>query len=341
MATLKDIAEKAKVSIATVSRVLKHDYTLQVTDETRQRIFLTAKELDYKKGAMSQVNSPELNLTKPINVGIFMWCSEQLDDSDYYFLSIRKGIENECAKQGINITKTFWNMKYPDPKIDSHHLDGLFVIGNMHHEHLFELTQIDHMVSVDYVVHERYDSVTFDLKKATRQAMDHLFQLGHRKIGYIGGSSYIQNRDERIDYIDLRQSEYEVIMKEINLFNPKHMFIGDWRMEEGYRLMQNALQTDDSPTAYFIGSDPMAIAALRALSESSLKEPGDIAIVSLDDIPLASFITPPLTTVKVFSEEMGVTAVKLMIDRIKGREVPLHVSIPTNLVVRKSCGANP
>lgn len=340
MVTIKDIAEKAGVSSATVSRVLNNDYTLQVAEETRQRIVEVAKELDYKKGGSRSAGKRAAAVVEQANVGLVIWCSEQLEFSDPYFLSIRQGIEQECAKHDIGVTKVFRFMEEFDHAIDSYQLDGLFVIGKVHRDLLNKLTRMNTIVSIDYMLDDSYDSVMFDLRKSTREAMEHLFQLGHRKIGYIGGISYIRKAEGKVLNIDERQLEFEAIMKEKELFDPRLTFVGDWQAEAGYQLMRQALELKDRPTAFLIGSDPMAIAALKAVSESELKVPGDIAIVSFDDIQLASFVTPPLTTVKVFTEEMGATAVKLMVDRFKGREVPLHVTIPTKLIVRKSCGAD-
>jgi len=337
VATIKDIAEKAGVSSATVSRVLNNDYSLQVTEDTRLRIVEVAKELGYHKRSGRSNN--KLETAAPVwNAGLVIWCTEEQEYSDPYFLSIRQGIERECAKHGINVTKKYRLMETVDMN-DSNQLDGLFVIGKVHMELLQTLTRVKTIVSIDYTLDESHDSVMFDLRKATRQAMAHLLQLGHRRIGYIGGISYVRKAEGKVYNIDERQLEFEAIMKEKEL-DSSLIFTGDWRTEAGYQLMQQALKLEDRPTAFLIGSDPMAIAALKAISESGLQVPSDIAIVSFDDIPIASFVTPTLTTIKVFSEEMGTTAVKLMVDRFKGREVPLHVTIPTKLIVRKSCGAD-
>lgn len=338
MATIKDIADKAGVSSATVSRVLNQDYTLQVSEDTRQRIFEVAQMLNYKKGGSRAKKKNAEAAVEPLNMGLVIWCSEQLEFSDPYYLSIRQGIERECAKQGMHVTKVFRLMD-SSQEIDFEHLDGLFVIGRVDLDIVRKTPWVKPFVSIDYVLDDSCDCVIFDLRKATRQAMDHLFQLGHRKIGYIGGISYIRNAEGRVDNVDLRQLEFEAIMKEKGCFDPSLVFVGEWRTEEGYQLMQQVLNLKERPTALLIGSDPMAIAALKAANESDLKVPEDIAIVSFDDIPLASFVTPPLTTIKVHSEEMGATAVKLIADQLKGREVPLHVTVPTKLIVRKSCGA--
>ncbi|CAH1054971.1 LacI family DNA-binding transcriptional regulator [Paenibacillus pseudetheri] len=338
LVTIKDVAKKAEVSSATVSRVLNKDYTLQVSEDTRQRIIAAAKALGYQKGGTHSKRLVDTEIVKK-NVGLLITCSEQLEFSDPYFLSIRQGIEQECVKQNINVSKIFRLMDESELAIDSYKLDGLIIIGKVHNELLNHLTRMKQVISIDYMIDDKFDSVMFDLQKATRQAIQHLINLGHRKIGYIGGISYIRKISGRCYATDIRQVEYEAIMKEAGYYNPKHVFVGEWRTEEGYALMRQALEQDDRPTAYLIGSDPMAIAALRAVSESKFKVPEDIAIVSFDDITLASFVTPPLTTIKIFSEEMGRTAVKLMVDRFNGRVIPLHVTIPTNLVIRNSCGS--
>ena len=339
MATIKDIADRAGVSSAAVSRVLNQDYSLQVSEETRQRILDAAKALDYKKGVNRARKKSGDTAADMLNMGLVIWCSEQLEFSDPYYLSIREGIERECAKQCMNVTKVFRLMD-DNQEVDSEQLDGLIVIGKVDLDVVQKsINDAKPIVFIDYMLNDSCDSVMFDLRKAARYAMEHLFELGHRKIGYIGGVSYIRKAEGRVHNVDHRQLEYEAMMKERGLFDPSLVFVGDWRTEEGYRLMQQLLQLKERPTALLIGSDPMAIAAIKAANEAELRIPEDIAIVSFDDIQMASFVTPPLTTVKVYAEEMGATAVKLMADRLKGREVALHITVPTKLIIRKSCGA--
>ncbi|MFD0697458.1 LacI family DNA-binding transcriptional regulator [Paenibacillus sp. GCM10027628] len=338
IATIKDIAKIAQVSSATVSRVLNNDTTFSVPEETRQRIVEIAKRLQYRRIERKLKN--DSNQMEELKFGLLIWCSEQMEYSDPYYLSIRQGIENECVKQGITINKVFRFADDSNINIEAHQLDGLFVIGNVHIDLISNSTSTSNIVSIDSVLSDSIDSVMFDLRKATRQAVNHLLQLGHRKIGYMGGISYIRTSEGKAYNTDTRQMEFEIILNELGLFNPNYVFIGDWRAEVGYQLMQQALEAGDMPTAFLIGSDPMAIAALKAISESNYSVPEDIAIVSIDDIQLASFVTPSLTSIKVHMEEMGVTAVKLMVDRVKGRELPLHVTIPTRLMIRKSCGVD-
>lgn len=337
MATIKDIANEANVSSSTVSRVLSNDITLQVADETRQRILTVAKQLNYKKSKSRLSKLREETADAKKKIGLLIWGSEQLESSDPYFMLIRQGIGKECEKQDLTVAKVIFMDDF-NMNISDEEFDGLIVIGKVHIDLLRRYTNIQHIVSIDYEMDEEYDSVMFDLGKATRQAMNHLFQLGHQRIGYIGGISYIRSLEGKVHNIDVRQKEYEAIMREKEWFIPSHVFVDDWRTENGYHLMKQALEVEQRPTAFLIGSDPMAIAALKALYESGIRVPEEIAIVSFDDIPLSSFVEPSLTTVRVLSEDMGITSVKLLVDRFSGRNFPLHVTLPTSLIVRDSSG---
>ena len=120
---------------------------------------------------------------------------------------------------------------------------------------------------------------------------------------------------------------------------PEHVLVGEYSMHEGFRLMKEAIKGGSLPDAFFIASDSMAIGALKALQEAGLQVPRDTAIVSFNGIDEAEYASTPLSTVKVYTEEMGRTGVKLLLDRLNGRTVPLAVTLPTSLIVRQSCGS--
>lgn len=333
MATIKDIAKMTELSSATVSRVLNNDYSINVTDETRKKIFSAASKLNYKK--IKQQNSGKKNL----NLGLLIWCSEEREDLDPYFLSIRQAVERECIDQQIPISSIFRRYENQELTIDASHLNALIVIGKVHPDYLEKYPHIHNIVSIDYVLDENRDSVISDFAEATKKAMEHLFQLGHKRIGYIGGTTVEYSSKGNKPIVDLRQTCHEKLMIEKGAFLSEDVYVGAWTMEGGYQIMKEALSRKERPTAFLVGSDPMAIGAMRAVDECGLKTPDDVAIVSFDDIPIAEFVNPPLTTIKVYTEEMGKMAVKLLLDRAEGREIPLHVYVPTKLVIRKSCGA--
>nr|WP_280521331.1 substrate-binding domain-containing protein [Paenibacillus mangrovi] len=271
---------------------------------------------------------------------MLFWCSEQFEYSDPFYLTIRQGIEKECIKQGLSIHRVFRWLDDVSPTIDCSDLNGLIVVGKV--ESGLQPNRADSdfpIVYVDYRSSDDHDSVQFDVADAAKKAMDHLLQLGYREIGYIGGTSYIQTAGGLEYYEDERQKVYENMLEERGLYRKEHMYVGSWGPEEGYRLMKQAIEKGNLPEAFFMASDPLAIGALRALDESGIKVPEQIGIASIDGIDISEYVNPPLTTVKVFTEEMGATAVKLIVDRLLGRDYTLHVNVRTELIVRKSCGA--
>jgi LacI family transcriptional regulator len=340
MATIKDIAQKANVSISTVSRVLNNDETITVMEQTRDRILAVAKELNY--------SLKKRNVTKPIaknesvNIGLLMGCSQEDEFDDPYFLSIRKGIEEQCLRKNIKISR-FLRYKNSTEKQGFDHLDGLIVVGHIDFNEIENRYSHDHnIVFVDAPAETKaYDSVMCDLKGAAENVMAHLMESGHERIGYIGGPGYGKKMNEVLathNTGDIRQKTYEAIMKKHNRLNVSDIYLDDWGTPRGYRLMKKAIEKGDLPTAFFIGSDPMAIGAIRALNEAGIRVPDDVAVASVDDIEMATFVNPPLTTVKVYTEQMGKTAVNLLQERMEGRDIPLKVIVPTKLVVRESCG---
>lgn len=338
MTTIKDIADYAKVSPSTVSRVLNNDETLSVTKETRQNILQASKELNYIPVKKRSTVKSNVNIEK-IKVGIVLSQSFEEELSDPYFLPIRQGIESECRNQEILDVDILRLQKMDSSQIKSD-IDGLIVIGKVDPEFLKMFSvRNPHMIYIDYCPDENvYDSIIIDFNKAMNSSLNHLLGIGYKRIGYIGGKNSKHIANENVSEKDIRQIIFENRMKKEAMYNPNDIHIGDFSMAQGYELMKLALKKDDYPSAFFIASDSMAIGALRALQEANLRVPDDVAIVSFNDIEMAKYASTPLTTVKVHTEEMGRTAVKLLQDRLNGREIPLKIVIPTKLVIRESCG---
>jgi LacI family transcriptional regulator len=340
MATIKDVAARAKVSAATVSRVLNNDETLSVTDITRQNILEAAKELKYipvnRRGTLRE----NTNLRKR-KIGILLCQSFEEELSDPYFLPIRQEIENECKAQGFQEVEVF-RLQNLDASQHRNDIDALIVVGQVNPEFIKKFSAgTDHIIYIDYSPDEnKYDSITIDFEKATNKALNHLLDLGYKRIGYIGGKSVEHFDHKSIEIKDKRQLFFENKMKENDMYDPHDIHVGYFTMTQGYELMKSALKQGNLPDAFFIASDPMGIGAIRALQESDLRIPEDVAIVSFNDIEMAKYASPPLTSVRVDAEEMGRVGVKLLIDRINGRKTPLKVIIPTELVIRESCGSN-
>ncbi|PAD63759.1 LacI family transcriptional regulator [Bacillus siamensis] len=337
MVRLKDIALQASVSSATVSRILNRDDSLAVTEETREKVLRIADELGYQPAAKKRKNRSRSD-SAPL-IGVVSCLSPEEERQDPYFSAIRKGIEEECFHQKIFITSSIHLGSFQEQLF--HDLDGVIVIGSLQDEALTNIcAAFRHAVFVNGTPDPaRYDSVSVDFYAAAQKAIEHLLSLGYQRLGYIGG------REREHTVINGVNSNQTIEDKRLTAFlqmagaEPEHVLVGEYSMHEGFRLMKEAIKGGSLPDAFFIASDSMAVGALKALQEAGLQVPRDTAIVSFNGIDEAEYASTALSTVKVYTEEMGRTGVKLLLDRLNGRTVPLAVTLPTSLIVRQSCGS--
>lgn len=346
MTTIKDIAEMARVSIATVSRTLNQDKTLSISDETRQRILEIAEELQYK--TRKERNKYKKRVTTPKHhIGLLLLYSQKEELNDPYYLSIRHSIKEEGTQCGFSIIEMFHDSEIIK-NIKKYSLKGLIVVGS---EAQYERTncyslleEIEHVVFVDFDPKvEAADCILMDFEKTVKEAIYYLINLGHEKIGFIGGEELHTGRVSNFSPVkinDIREQIYYKTLKEQNKYYPKYVRIeGQYSCEQGYESMLQLIKQDDMPTAIFVASDTMAIGALKALRESGINVPDDLSIVSCNDIPTAEFVMPALTTIRANTELMGIMAVRTMNERIMyDRGIGVKVSIPTKLIIRQSSG---
>ncbi|MEK8131835.1 LacI family DNA-binding transcriptional regulator [Paenibacillus filicis] len=335
MATIRDIAKLASVSSVTVSRVLNRDSSLSVSDDTRQRILAIAEELNYQtpRSRKASVNKSSLDPhdLSHMKIGTVMFLTEDQEEHDYYFHGIRQGIEKESAASGIRMADIFRMTQDEALDMNFGDMDGVIFLDRPYDLNPQKIKYSPPIVFVDSAPDvESFDSIVIDFERATNLALDHLSEQGHTKIGFIGGN--------RTYGKDQRQHYYERYMKERELFNPEHVFVGGWSTSEGDRLMSEALQKGDLPAAFFVGNDALAVGAIHAVKEAGLRVPEDVAIVGFNDMEIAEYMSPPLTSIRIQPELMGRMAVKLLVDRIKGRDIPVQVVVPSQLIVRSSSG---
>lgn len=339
MTTIRDIAKNAKVSSSTVSRVLNKDSTLSVSEETKSKIIMIADELGYQTMRKRKYKEQKNKHTGKIAIVSFQTQLEEQNDP--YFLPLRQGIEEELAANGyydiqtIRLPQTFTETLGED-------IDGFVVMGNIHIDVLRKLgAKNNNIVYVNYSggsQSQEFDFVHFDFNKAVRQALIHLASLGYKDIGFMGGAEHEYTLLGSRECREQRKDVYIDFMKEKGLADYIQIYTGYFSMEEGYRLMKNLISEGRKPEALFAASDSIAIGAIRALREASLSIPEDIAVVSFNDIETAAYMTPALTTIKVHKKEMGRRSVQLLLERVKGRKIPLTLTYPTELIVRESCG---
>ncbi|WP_411167671.1 LacI family DNA-binding transcriptional regulator [Clostridium sp. MB05] len=334
MATIKDIASEASVSISTVSRILNFDKTLNVSEETRKRVLSIAEEMNYV------TIKERKNKLKKYTVGIICSFTETKELNDPYFLSIRMAIEKKCVEENIDFKSLYLTKILTDDNSNYKELDGIIAIGIFENNEIQRLKEISpNIVFIDSSPEEwEFDSIVVDLKYGARKALEYLHRLGHKDIGYIGAKVVPHNNTESIELINYREATYKDFMLEIDNFKEEWIFKGNFTPEDGYNLMNKALKLTKVPSAFFIASDPMAIGAYKAIQENGYKIPEDISIVGFDDIATAQYLSPSLTTVKVFTDFMGETALDTLMERIKNdRVLSKKIVLPVKLIIRDSC----
>ena len=183
-----------------------------------------------------------------------------------------------------------------------------------------------------------FDSVVVDFTYGVNIAMSYLYELGHRNIGYIGAKVVPHNDLNGIELVNYREETYKTFMQSIGNYRDEWVYKGNFTLEDGYDLMKKMLANKEIPTAVFIASDPMAIGAYKAIVEEGYSIPEDISIIGFDDIITAKFLTPALTTVKVYTDFMGESAVDILLERIKKNiKISRKIVLPVKLIERESC----
>ena len=327
MATIKDIAQKAGVSPATVSRVLNYDASLSVADDTKKKVFEAAEELSYRKKNTNRYTGQK--------IAVVHWYTEKEELNDLYYLSIRLGIEERCRQLDINSDIYFFNNI---DTINPNEIEGIIAVGKFSDQQVKELTKINpEVVFVDYNPNDdKFDAVVIDFELATKRIIDYFISTNHKKIGFIGGRELLKGEAEPLE--DLREKIFANYMREKNLFDKRFVYVGAFSVEDGYQLMAQAIEDlgEDLPTAFFMSSDVMAIGGVRALHEAGVVVPERVSIIGINDMSISKYIYPSLSTIKVYTEIMGETAVDILVERLEGRKIAKKVFIATKLVLRKS-----
>jgi len=327
IATIKDIAEKVNVSIATVSRVLNNDPTLSVGDDTRQKVLAAAEMLDYHKHRNKKSK-------KQLRIAIVQWYTETEELNDMYYYSIRLGAEKKMESKRYEYIRIFQNQ----PR-GSKQVDGIIAIGKFSEEQMNQLLDWSPTICfVDNIYAPlSNDSVVIDFERATVGALSYLEEAGHLKIGMLAGEEYFTDSTDKL--IDPRYRSFRSYMKQNNLFNGDYCFKGAFTVDSGYQMMDTAIRElrDDLPTAFYCANDSIAIGALRALNDHKIAVPDRVSVVGFNDTSIAKYVSPSLSTVRVPTELMGETAVTLLEERIlEKRTVAKKVTFATELMIRES-----
>lgn len=330
MATLLDIARAANVSKATVSRALRNDPTLSITDETRSRIFNAASMLGYT--AKQQRRSKKMYEVTVIHKDDHF----QTRWNNSFYFSMRFGMEQECFKNKVRCS--FYPISYIDqaPKA----VDGAIIMGNFSPENQELIRSFFHkgtplvFVGRECAAPEAMDWVTYDVEQCIRVAAERLVTAGRKRILYLGGEN-LQGPDERTHKI----AYFQKYMKEHTDIECVDILQGQHGADSGYEMISQWLDQHgkNRPDAILVSNDPIAFGVLRALAEHHISVPEDISVVGINGDAPGSTTIPPLTTMDVHTEEMGHTAITCLLEQItKSRAFSTKIQFTPTLIERKS-----
>jgi len=328
--TGKDVAQLAGVSVATVSRALNN--LPDVSDDTRAKVLWAAEQLGYRPSRVAR----RLRVQVSQILGLIV-----SDVANPFFPSVVRGIEDVAHAHGY--TLLLCNSD-EDPAKESLYADVLLaekVAGVItvptREDSLAYKSLSSHGIPI--VVMDRrlrvldVDTVLVENRKGAYAGVQHLIQLGHRRIGLISGPMEITTGRERHEGCANALSDYGIPL------DNSLVRIGDFKQQSGYRQAYELLDVSPAPTAIFVANNLMALGALSAIREKGLVIPRDVAFISFDDMACARVLDPPLTVVAQPTYELGHSAAELLLERIADRTRPtVHLELQTRLIVRESCG---
>lgn len=334
MATIKDIAAASGVSPATVSRVLNQDPTISVSLETKLKIFNTAEEMEYTKKKAFGTNN-----NKNLNIGLVDGYSKRMLVDDPYFLYLINAVEKYCTIKNINTVK-FMKLSGGFKGSVNIRIDGLIAFGKFSEEEILQLNAItENIVFLDSSPDdEHFNCVLANTYLGAYQAMEYLYELGHRHIAFMGDGYSLEN--SKITELDVRQEAYQVFLKKKGIYDTSLIFTGEhFSYAEGCRLTQELLTNGkELPTAIFVANDSMAIAVMATLMNGGIRIPQDISIIGFNDLPSAKYQSPALSTIHVSTDAMVECALEIIEkNAVEKSKYPQKTYIATKVVERESC----
>jgi DNA-binding LacI/PurR family transcriptional regulator len=333
-ASSKDVAEAAGVSRTTVSFVLNDVPNVQIPEETRQRVWEAARRLGYYPDASAR----SLVSQRSGNIGVLLCRSADRVFGDVFLMEVLTGIHEVTHPRRYHILlEAIEDVTAPDAYIGlvrSRHVDGLIVSGPRADDRQLRGLEDEGfpVVLLGRLPETGLCQADVDHEGAVRTVVDYLLYRGHRRLAFIGQGPPIYTATEA------RLRGYIEALSAAGLPHDEAMVqYGDFSRESGYGAMHSLLDLPQPPSAVFVGSDMVAFGVLAAVRDAGLHVPDDVAIVGFDDVPMASDVTPPLTTVHLPAQLLGQTAAEILMKLIAGEEVARRtVLLDTHLVIRQS-----
>ncbi len=330
--TITDVAKTAGVSIATVSRVINN--LAHVNEETILRVKVAIDELNYTPSAAAQ------DLAKRVTNTIGLLVPEI---SGMFFQPMLNGIETSAGSAGFDLfiqtTRNPLTRDRQRRKLAEHNTDGLLVFaGSLETDELARLKKNNFPVVLLFHAPPReidLPSITIENLSGTQKLMDHLIEVHQcRRILFLRGPE--MHEDSM-----WREKGYRESLNAHNIpYDPRLVNRGDFNHDVAHFTMQQTIRDGIGFDAVFAGDDDAALGVLLALREAGIRVPEDVAVVGFDDQSFSSTLVPPLTTVRAPIHDVGLRAAEMLIGIIKGAEDTTHLVLPTELIIRHSCGCS-
>ena len=332
---IKDIAEEASVSTATVSLVLNNKPG--ISDSTRKKVFVAQKRLSRdleKKKSFSETRTGTIRFLKIYRHGHVL-----SPDHESFVLRYIDGAEQEARTNGYSLEISTIHLDETADVInvlDEAQINGLVVLATELSNHdisLFEKINTP-VVFIDAILmHSQFDFVDMNNVSSVHQVVKYFVENNHTKIGIIESPVEAKN-------LEIRSLEFPKALERFSIpYRKEFVYTIDSTFDGAYRDMLEILKMNpELPTALFSSNDLMAYAAIKAFTESGVRVPEDVSIIGFDDLPLCSVMEPQLTTIRISQREIGKMAVRLIIDRMSESIVApsVQISVGGDLVERKS-----
>lgn len=329
MSTIKDIAKKAGVSYATVSRALNNHP--EVNEATRKKIFEIASEMGYQPNAIAQ----GLVKKETRTIGLLI-----PDITNPFFPEVALGIEDAANEEGYSVflCNTNWSEEQEERYLSvllQKQVDGIIIAPSSekqnHIEKIFEMG-VKKVVFISRINYSNSTSILIDNVRGAQMAVEHLIAKEHSRIAFIGGIKDAASNQDR-----LQGYKNALVANGISIDND-YIQSGDFKRESGHFITKKLLKLTPRPTAVFAANDLLALGAIQAIKEEGLTIPGDFAVVGFDDIGFAALPEIQLTTVAQPKYNMGKLAFLTLLDQIKGGDNIINKKILLDpvLIIRKT-----
>jgi len=331
MANIREVAQKAGVSVATVSRVLNHPET--VSERTKKHVLHHMKQMDYSPNNLAR----GLALNKSYSIALLI-----PNILNPLYPEVAKGVEDVAHTQGYNLLLCNTEEDAEKEKeyltlLMNRRVDGCIVTSS-----LLSVRELNELrretIPIVMIGRSRkaqgVHCVFTDFKEGGHIATNYLIEIGYRKIAHIKGKT--NNRESEDKY----QGYLQALSENDIPFDSSLVIQGDNEVEGGYLAAKRLIQNGVNPDAVFAANDLMAMGALDALKTEGIKVPEEIAIIGFDNIKMSSLVEPKLTTIGNPVYKMGLIAARLLFDTLERSEDHFvqEIYLKPKLIVRKSCG---